>query len=200
MFWRPKNESWPGFGSQRASSDGVRGQVVSTVIAALILGALGWLGATVIPDHDGPCAVVEIPPLVGLLEDDAQTQLSELGFTVHTDRHKQAGRSGEVFATDPEPETFVPCPNERTVILKTVKSVEMPNLKGKSETEAVVLLEHYGAIAVPEYVDEPAEPGTVVWQSVLVGAAMPLTVVIRVSSFPNATDPSPPVNTPVHTG
>jgi len=152
---------------QRQSSDTVpRGQVIDTNPPANSQVPLGS-GLTVILSS-GP-AQVRVPDESGKTRDDAVADLSSLGLQPTTrSQSSDTVDSGTVISTDPSSGTTVAKGSSITVIVSSGSApVTMPQVKGKSETDAQSQLVDLGLKVVTQdvAVTDPAQDGVVQAQS-----------------------------------
>ena len=148
----------------------------------------------------GEADEIVVPNLVGLSQPDAQAQLDELGLTAGelTERDSTESPAGTVLATDPgagqvvEPGAAVGL----VLAVATEQTIEVPNLSGRQERDALRLLDDQGFdVSIFRTFSDERED-TVVGQDpaagdeVLIGSSVAITV----SEGPEpASEPEPSV-------
>ena len=126
-----------------------------------------------------------VPDMVGQPEDRARLLLATNGFAVAVDTVESLEPRGEVVAMEPEAGTGVSLPFEvRLAISPGPPVVEMPLLLGRTEEEAMILLDSLGLFVTEIGQDAPmeAEAAVVIGQdpspasTVEVGSEVTLTI------------------------
>jgi beta-lactam-binding protein with PASTA domain/predicted Ser/Thr protein kinase len=163
--------------------------VVVLVILLLLLLA-GLAAFFLIRALQEPAAeLVSMPDVVGLEEEDAVDRLEErdLRVKVETENHETAPR-GEVFDQDPDAGQEVESGTEVTItVSKGPPRVEVPDVTGQPEDEAIVTLQDAGFDVNPtEEASSDVEEGLVISQDPPGGERAPegSTVTILVSTGP----------------
>ncbi|HEX2028308.1 MAG TPA: Stk1 family PASTA domain-containing Ser/Thr kinase, partial [Nitriliruptorales bacterium] len=123
------------------------GKVIGIVAAVLVaLSLVGFFAYQVLSGPPAP-QTVEVPPVAGLSENDARTQILAAGLRLGEPQRRESSveQRGQVIDTNPPIGTQV---DERTVVTLIVgsgpASVNVPLLAGKTLQEAQTLLEQAG--------------------------------------------------------
>jgi serine/threonine-protein kinase len=136
---------------------------VLAVVLALLGGGL-WLLA----DGLGGTSTVAVPPVVGLDRAAAERELEAAGFEVEVTERADAGvEAGKVVSQDPAGGTDAEEGSTVELVVSTgPEQVQVPDLVGKTQSEAQLLLDARGLRSrVTSVEDDSAEPGTVVGQN-----------------------------------
>jgi serine/threonine-protein kinase len=169
--------------------------VLIGIIVLAVLGALGFLLASLLTQDENPNAGLKtVPPVVGLTEEEAIQALEGAGFTdVRVTRQVVENRDdiGLVIAQDPEEgRRLDPATTTVSIVVgKRPPPVEVPLLTGLTEDEARQVLEAEGlrlGTVTEEASDQ--EPGTVIAQNPLPFDRVPAdsAVDIVISSGPGS--------------
>jgi serine/threonine-protein kinase len=132
--------------------------VLGALLVLALIGLLAYaLANNLLGGGDDPKQVV-VPDVVGDQENDARDTLEDLGFRVRTvEKPSKRFEAGEVMKQDPEAETEA---DEGSIVELTVSngvpSVEVPDLIGRSEEEAIALLRDAG-LKPGEILREPSD-------------------------------------------
>ena len=141
-------------------------------------GAAGATSSTVNPEG--------MPSLVGLTEDEALEALAAVGIgpgQVESAEQPAAGQPGIVVGQEPTPGRKL----TGTVKLRISAPATMPDLAGKSETDARQLLGDLGAQVVVTEAFDPARPeGTVLATDPAAGAPLTDRVTLTVAQAPTS--------------
>jgi eukaryotic-like serine/threonine-protein kinase len=123
------------------------GKLIGIVAAVLVaLSLVGFFAYQVLSGPPAP-QTVEVPPVAGLSENDARTQILAAGLRLGDPQRRESSveQRGQVIDTNPPIGTQV---DERTVVTLIVgsgpASVNVPLLAGKTLQEAQALLEQAG--------------------------------------------------------
>jgi beta-lactam-binding protein with PASTA domain/predicted Ser/Thr protein kinase len=123
------------------------GKLIGIVAAVLVaLSLVGFFAYQVLSGPPAP-QTVEVPPVAGLSENDARTQILAAGLRLGDPQRRESSveQRGQVIDTNPPIGTQV---DERTVVTLIVgsgpASVNVPLLEGKTLQEAQTLLEQAG--------------------------------------------------------
>lgn len=100
---------------------------------------------------------IEVPDVTGMTQARARAKLEDAGFKVgDVTEVDEPGTAGEVVATDPPAGTAAE--EGSTVSLRIASGrVTMPDLRGKTQSDAMAQLREYGLSATVEVVDEAGE-------------------------------------------
>jgi beta-lactam-binding protein with PASTA domain/tRNA A-37 threonylcarbamoyl transferase component Bud32 len=113
---------------------------------------------------------VQIPVMTNFTREQALDALKALGFSVENitfeDEHSPDVLKDQVVRTEPAAGTFL-APTEQITVFLASGLVELPDLRGMSEAEALAALQGLKLVAEPttKEVDDPAQVGKVVEQS-----------------------------------
>ncbi|MCW2701644.1 MAG: pknB [Blastococcus sp.] len=161
----------------------------------------------------GPDAVT-VPNVVGLLEDEAKANLENAGFTgsVSTRQVSSLQEEGRVVSVTPDQGQQAP-PNQAIVLSISTGTLDLPDVQGKTETEARSILVDAGfsesQIVTQSVERDDIAPGTVVQTdpgaNSAVGAGQEITLLVAVpvppeplptTPAPTSTSTAPPSATP----
>lgn len=136
----------------------------------------------------GP-ALVAVPELVGLTDDEARARLEQAGLEARSMLEPDPeAEPGTVFKQDPAPGTEVERGSTVTYsVSRGVDTAEVPNVRGKARAEATALLEAAGfRVRASEQFSERVAAGRVISQNPQAGlsVAKGSTVLIVVSKGP----------------
>jgi serine/threonine-protein kinase len=185
---------------RRVSSAGVR---IDRVISQTPSASLQARGSVVTLEVSAGPEQVKVPAVTGKTDDDARTALENAGFRVTVVKKEDAKADpGKVLSQSPGPGAAAPRGSVVTLtVAEQPKQVEVPDVVGRSQTEATRMLSRAGlGIDVKEVpVDSPDKDGIVTAQSVDAGskADRDTTVTITVGVFdpalnPESSPPAPP--------
>jgi serine/threonine-protein kinase len=144
---------------------------------------------------------VEVPSLVGLQQDLAESALSREGLIPDIEPRNSDEPEGQVIAQDPAAGSIVKKHTTVTVVVSTgAGSAFVPNVVGQSEDEARADLEDAGlrARVVRQQTSDPNEDGQVLDQSPTAGTQLRRGefVTVFVGRFQQPTTPTPPTTPP----
>jgi len=119
-----------------------------------------------------------VPDVVGLTEAEAKVKLESEGFTMQKQLQESADvEKGNVISQNPLGATTAAVGSAITVVISSGSStvtIEMPDLVGKTEEEAKVLLDEAGLVCrtVSEDNSDTVEKGKIISQSVAAGGTV----------------------------
>jgi beta-lactam-binding protein with PASTA domain len=163
------------------------GLILDQTVAAGSTVAIGTPVGIVIADEIAGETGIEVPPVVGLDEDEAATRLRVAGFQVGAVAGRGSDRpAGEVLSQTPEAGTILSA-NATVGIVVAQEDFVVPDLVGMAQAGAATLLQQAGFPAGPVTTSfrwfEPA--GTVLSQTpsggAVLGTPAPVAVVIATS-------------------
>ncbi len=142
---------------------------VAAIIAALVIAFP--LSQLILWGYDTITAPkeIEVPNLIGMTVDEATATLDKLGLELNVDKKVSNADydEGEIVSQDPEENMIVKTGKTITVnVSKGVPAGTIPNVIGKTEEDAVFLIESYGydeGLVSEEFSDMPE--GVVIKQS-----------------------------------
>jgi eukaryotic-like serine/threonine-protein kinase len=162
------------------------------LLVALLLIASAVVGYIVYQQLQGNDQV-KVPDVTGFTEQQAKSQLVGAGFTTKVENKKSSKvDKGVVITTDPAPNASVDKGSQVTIIVSTgPKSVKLPNLRGKSVSEALQILSGLG-LPPPTQTQIPSkmDSNTVVRTDPKAGQIPPDTVVTLFVSNGNVKVPN----------
>jgi beta-lactam-binding protein with PASTA domain/tRNA A-37 threonylcarbamoyl transferase component Bud32 len=162
------------------------------LLVLLLLIASAVVGYIVYQQLQGT-SQVKVPDVRGYTEQQAKFQLSQSGFTSGVEQKaSKTVVKGEVITTDPAPGSEADKGSKVTIILSTgPKSVLLPNLRGKTISEALAILASRG-LPTPQTTQIPSklQSGLVVRTTPKPGPVKPDQVVTLFVSNGNATVPN----------
>jgi len=162
---------------------------VWVIVALLVLAGLGaglYLLASALLAN-GEARTIRVPSVIGLLEQEATSELINAGFEVGpptrqlTDDPNEVGR---VIDQDPEPLELAEEGSTVTITVgRSPRQVLVPNVVGEQEDEARTIITEAGLeVGDVRLVADPAEPGTVISQNPLpdteVARGSPVSLVV----------------------
>lgn len=161
------------------------------VLAVVAIGVLGFLGYRMLN------RTALVPSVVGMSQADAEAAITAAGFTVGavtTTQTASAADVGKVMAQDPAPNAEAkPRSAIAIVVSGGQKLVEVPDVTGKTESDAQAALKDAGLVAQTTTASsKDVAEGTVISQAPAAGQQVPegTSIGITVSSGPaNATVP-----------
>lgn len=124
----------------------------------------------------GKVTGVTVPNVAGLTEAEAKVMLDAEGFVMQKQLLESASvEKGSVISQSPEGDTTAAKGSAVTVVISSgsnLSQIEMPNLVGKGEEEAKVILDEAGLVlrAVSENNSDTVEAGKIASQSIVAGA------------------------------
>jgi len=124
-----------------------RTAIIVAVVAALLVIATGIIVAVNILGQQE--TLVTVPRVIGASEEDAITAIEEAGLEKGSVERQSSETvaEGQVISQDPQPNVKVDSGTKVNLIVSSgkepVKMVKVPDLKGKTPTEAETLLEEY---------------------------------------------------------
>ena len=140
---------------------------------------------------------VEVPPVVGLTQQDAISAIQDADLVVDVEPVDSDQPAGTVVSSDPVEGTLVDV-GSTVVISVSTGEVTVPGVVGRSEGSATTILEQAGFTVRPVYEEtDEASPGTVIAQSPAGDSTARLgtTVVLTVAKAPptpsDSASPSP---------
>jgi eukaryotic-like serine/threonine-protein kinase len=156
-------------------------------LLALVLlvaaGFAGWFAFQTIEDRL-ESELVAVPNVVGLEEILAvrRLQRDDLMPDVRRERHDEVPR-GKVISQDPEPGDRVP--RENQVVLRVSEgppTTQVPDVEGRSATDAVAILKDAGLDANVESVPSREPEGTIIAQHPAAGETVKLGTSVRINA------------------
>jgi beta-lactam-binding protein with PASTA domain/predicted Ser/Thr protein kinase len=140
--------------------------VIGALLILALFGLIAYLLAQNLFGEDAK--MVQVPKVIGLTEEEATSDLEEVGFVVEVETAPSRRAEGKVFAQDPEAREEA---EEGSTVIISVsegrEQVEVPDLEGEAEEDAADILE--GAdLKLGETTTEPSdefEEGLIIGQS-----------------------------------
>jgi len=133
-----------------------------------------------------------VPQIIGQSQAEAEAQLRSSKLVIAQVIPRDVNMpAGQVLAMQPPPGTQVPVGTKVTLVVAS-GNVQVPDLRGKTQEEAVAALQKLGFSVGIEPRDDPAKPGTVLDQRPVNSLApRGSTIVIVVARVPASPTPSP---------
>jgi serine/threonine-protein kinase len=135
------------------------------IVAAVVViaaGAFFFLGGS-------QAEMVQVPDVVGMMQDEATTALTDAGFQVTPEEASEPGdaKEGEVVAQDPEGGGEAPEGSSVTIsVVGAPEAIAVPDVVGLSKEAATAKLENAGLRANPRTKEDGSvKPDTVIAQS-----------------------------------
>ena len=170
------------------------GIVVALVAVLCIIGGVAFATGLLGPHEQKP-AQVTVPNVVGMTQDSAQTAIEKEGLKLGTVTAKESStvEAGKVISQDPTASTKADAETKVNIVVSTgVGKVEVPNLQGKTPSEADQALRDVGLVGSNggEEASDSVEKGQVSSQTPTAGshAAKGSTVTYKVSTGPSKVD------------
>lgn len=161
------SDSYAGTGEEKRGMG--KGKVAAIVIAAIVLIAAAAFAITNLIGNSA--AGVNVPNVMGMTQDEAQSQLEESGFTVKVEeQYSTDNDKGKVIDQTPKGGTTADKGSAVTVVIsqgaEPVKTVSVPDLDGMTQSEAEAALKAANLTGkATEVENDDVDAGTVFWQS-----------------------------------
>ena len=180
---------------QYSTSDSVdKGNVISQDPEASTSVASGSSVNLVVSTGKTNGGTVSVPNLMGLTASEAEQQLSAVGLKGSSKQdNSDSYEAGKIFAQDPSANTQVSAGSTITYTVSTGKktqNVQVPNMIGIDESDAVATLEKLGLVVqTKETESQDVGAGSVCAQSIAGGTsvAQGTTIVLSIASSPSKT-------------
>ena len=165
--------------------------VVAFIVIGNVMGLFGKSGSSEETNIEAESGMVAVPDLVGKTFDEASQLLTEAGLTASAERAESTEYDKDyIISQDIEAGTQVATGTKLKLVIssgKVVGGVAVPDLVGKSEAEAKVLLDAEGLVLAVETTPNPSvEAGKIVSQTPMgaTTAQKGSTVTVYISTGP----------------
>ena len=165
--------------------------VVAFIVIGNIMGLFGKSTGKEETAVEAPSGMVAVPDLVGKTMDEAAQLLTEAGLTAAAERSESTQYDKDVvISQDMEPGTQVATGTQLRIVISSGRvdgGVSIPDLVGKTEAEAKVLLDADGFVMAVETVENATVPQGVIASQSPLGATLGQkgsTVTVYISSGP----------------